>query len=246
MLRGIHRHGEIDGDGFRLRGVDHVYRIESLSDGVFAFVVTLLVVSLTVPDTFDDLLKSLAGAAGFALSFALMIQFWAIQNRYFRRYGLHDRTTIALTAVLLFLVILFTYPLKFLVRLLVDFSGGASLATGAIRPDQIWLLFLIYGLGYAGVFFIFGALYRHAGSQADALDLTPRERVLTDESAVRAFGQIVAPAASIALAVGLHFAGNDGLVGPVAGFVYPLVITSAIWFSRRRAGRALRALGDEG
>jgi hypothetical protein len=246
MLRGIHRHGEIDGDGFRLRGVDHVYRIESLSDGVFAFVVTLLVVSLTVPDTFDDLLKSLAGAAGFALSFALMVQFWAIQNRYFRRYGLHDRTTIALTAVLLFLVILFTYPLKFLVRLLVDFSGGASLATGAIRPDQIWLLFLIYGLGYAGVFFIFGALYRHAGSQADALDLTPRERVLTGESAERAFGQIVAPAASIALAAGLHFAGHDGLVGPVAGFVYPLVIMSAIWFSKRRAGRALRALGDEG
>ena len=57
---------------------------------------------------------------------------------------------------------------------------------------------------------------------------------------------ILLVAASIALAAGLHFAGHDGLVGPVAGFVYPLVIMSAIWFSKRRAGRALRALGDEG
>jgi hypothetical protein len=49
MFGGRHRHGEVDRDGFRLRGFDHVYRIESFSDAVFAFVVTLLVVSLEVP-----------------------------------------------------------------------------------------------------------------------------------------------------------------------------------------------------
>ena len=40
-------------DGFRLRGLGEVSRVEALSDGVIAFAITLLVVSLEVPRTFD-------------------------------------------------------------------------------------------------------------------------------------------------------------------------------------------------
>ena len=42
--------------GFRLRGLGEVSRVEALSDGVIAFAITLLVVSLEVPRTFDQLL----------------------------------------------------------------------------------------------------------------------------------------------------------------------------------------------
>ena len=38
-------------NGFRLRGLGEVSRIEALSDGVIAFAITLLVVSLEVPRT---------------------------------------------------------------------------------------------------------------------------------------------------------------------------------------------------
>jgi uncharacterized membrane protein len=244
VLRGGHPHGEIDGDGFRLRGFAHVYRIESLSDAVFAFVVTLLVVSLVVPPTFDDMLQSLSGSVGFALGFALIVQFWAMQNRFFRRYGLHDNATIVLTATLLFLVILFTYPLKFLVRLLADVAYWAT-PVQAIRPDQIWQLFVLYGVGYAAVFCIFGLLFRHALSLADPLALSPRERVITRSSVERSFGQMVPPAVSILLAVGLHATGNDGVVGPVAGFIYPFAIFAVIWIVKRRLAQALQAAGPE-
>jgi transmembrane protein TMEM174 (potassium channel) len=242
MFRGSHPHGEIDPDGFRLRGFNHVYRIESFSDAVFAFVVTLLVVSLEVPKSFDDLTRSLSGFLGFAFSFAVLVQIWVVQNRFFRRYGLHDGKTIFLTSTLLFLVILFTYPLKFLSRLLVFVSSGDI--SSVIRLDQLWELFLLYGLGYAAVFFVFGSLYRHALTKADVLALTPKERILTRDSAGISFGQMLAPAASIAIAVSLHLTGNDGIVGPAAGFIYPFVITAVITAIKFRSARKLRKLDE--
>lgn len=240
MFPRSHRQGEIDPDGFRLRGFNHVYRIESFSDAVFAFAVTLLVVSLEVPRSFDDLVRSLSGFLGFAFGFFVLVQIWSTQNRFFRRYALHDGTTITLTTILLFLVIVFTYPLKFLSRLLVYVSSGDI--SSVIRLDQLWQLFVLYGVGYAAVFFVFGSLYRHALRKAEVLALTPKEQILTRDSAAISFGQMLAPAASIAIAFSLHVTGNDGIVGPTAGFIYPIVITAVIYAIKFRSDRNLRKL----
>src|SRR5919107_591690 len=59
-------------EGFRWRGED-VSRVEAFTDAVFAFAVTLLVVSLEVPKTFDELLVDMRGFFAFAICFALLL-----------------------------------------------------------------------------------------------------------------------------------------------------------------------------
>ena len=111
---------------FRWRGGE-VSRIEGFSDAVFAFSVTLLVVSLEVPKTFNDLMAAMQGFIAFTLSFALLIWVWYNHYLFFRRYGLQDTYTIVLNAVLLFVILFYIYPLKFLATLIVDSFLGADL-----------------------------------------------------------------------------------------------------------------------
>jgi uncharacterized membrane protein len=53
-----------------------VSRIEGFSDAVFGFALTLLVVSLEVPESFDGLKQILGGFVPFAITFALVCWVW--------------------------------------------------------------------------------------------------------------------------------------------------------------------------
>ena len=65
-------------------------RIEGFADAVFGFALTLLVVSLEVPNTFDELLATMRGFFAFAISGSLLYSVWFDHYRFFRRYGLQD------------------------------------------------------------------------------------------------------------------------------------------------------------
>ena len=74
-----------------------VSRVEGFSDAVFAFAITLLVVSLEVPKTFEELMAAIRGFPAFAVCFALLFQVWWRHYRFFRNYDLEDGPVIALT-----------------------------------------------------------------------------------------------------------------------------------------------------
>src|SRR5437867_12170512 len=80
---------------FRWRSHE-ISRIEGLSDAVFGFAVTLLVVSLEVPRTFSELMPTMRGFGAFAISFTLLLLVWYNQYKFFRRYGLQDALTVCL------------------------------------------------------------------------------------------------------------------------------------------------------
>ncbi len=159
---------------FRWRGGD-VSRIEGFSDNVFGFALTLLVVSLEVPKTFNDLAATMRGFVGFAVCFALLAIVWHDHYSYFRRYGLNDATVAVLNLVLLFLVLFYVYPLKFLFTLLVSLIMGAAPTTKTIWVEQMPYLMMIYGAGFVAIYSVFILLYLHAYRKRKQLDLSEIE-----------------------------------------------------------------------
>ncbi len=97
-----------------LKHAHHVNRIEGFSDAVFGFALTLLVVQLEVPRTSDALAELIRGSVPFAVTFAMVCYIWWEHNKFFRRYGLQDAWTAFLNSTLLFVVLFYVYPLKFL------------------------------------------------------------------------------------------------------------------------------------
>src|SRR5437660_8607270 len=126
------------GDNKKFRWRSHeVSRTEGLSDAVFGFAITLLVVSLEVPRTFGELMYAMRGFGAFAISFTLLFIVWFNQYKFFRRYGLQDNATIVLNGILLFVVLFYVYPLKFVFTLMLNmFTGGGGqrrLPNGAVE-----------------------------------------------------------------------------------------------------------------
>ncbi len=174
---------------FRWRSHE-ISRIEGLSDAVFALAVTLLVVSLEVPKTFNELAATIRGFGAFAISFTLLFMIWFNHFKFFRRYGLQDNTTVCLNGVLLFVVLFYVYPLKFLFSYLVNvFTGGhgeVRLPNGNIEVmvegNQMATLLLIFGVGYVAIFGVFILLHLHAYRKRYELGLNQLELFDTRDS----------------------------------------------------------------
>ena len=160
---------------------NEVMRIEAYSDSVFAFSLTLLIVSLEVPETFEQLTNAMKGFFPFAVCFLLLFQIWYSQFIFFRRYGLQNLYSIILNALLLFVVLFYMYPLKFLFNLWIP-GGRHSVPAGEIiiTQEQIPELMLIYGSGFISIYIIFILLYRYAVKCKDEIGLDDRELFVTN------------------------------------------------------------------
>lgn len=172
--------------GFNWRGGE-VSRIEGFSDNVFGFALTLLVITLEVPKTFTELSGVLSGFVVFALTFALFVVVWYDHYQYFRRFGLNDNFVIMLNFLLLFVVVFYVYPLKFLATVLIKMFSGESInvmlndgtIVRAIENHQWASMMLIYGIGFIVIYAIYFFLYLHAYRLRDKLELTETELVYT-------------------------------------------------------------------
>ena len=224
--------------GFRWRGRD-ISRVEGLSDAVFAFAITLLVVSLEVPKTFAQLRETMHGFVAFGVCFALLLMIWHAQYLYFRRYALDDRATFVLNAALLFVVAFYIYPLKFLFTMIVDgLTGYHAMQDGLPVPRMTQTesseLMMIYSAGFIGLYVIFALLYLHAYRLRDTLDLNAMETYET-RGVVR---QNVLMIAIGVLALMIAWAGKPTLSGFSYALIGPLQTVLGARHARKRRGLA--------
>jgi len=137
----------------------------------------VLIVSLEVPKSFEELIVAMRGFVAFGICFFLLMLIWHEQNIFFRRYGLHDTITITLNAILIFLVLFYVYPLKFLFTLVFSdqIYGEGNSPFHITAQDQPQLM-SIYGLGFILIYFVFFLMYLHALHKKEELQLTPTEQ----------------------------------------------------------------------
>ena len=175
MLRSLLHdgHEQYDSDGFRLRGLGFS-RLDGFSDVVFGFALTLLVVSLEVPKGFDELHALWAGFIPFAVSFLLLMLVWYGHYTFFRRFGTHDAGTMWLNGVLLFVVLFYVYPLKFLFLSAFDQVGVFNEPSRTVREVVV-----LFSAGFSAIYFLFAALYANGYRQRSSLELNPLEQMLT-------------------------------------------------------------------
>lgn len=156
----LHRTSIVPEKYFRWRAGE-ITRLEAFCDVVFGFAITLLVVSLEVPHSYAELMTDMRGFLPFAACFAQLAMIWRTHYIFSRRYGLEDPYTVFLNVVLLFLVLFYVYPLKFVFTLLFSEVMGVDVS-GALGWHEGSVLMRIYAAGFASVFLLFVLMYGHA------------------------------------------------------------------------------------
>ena len=231
--------------GFRIRGASPT-RVDAFVDAAFAFAVTLLVISIGhVPQSVSELVQALRGVPAFAASFYILSRFWQAHRSWSRHYGIEDAYGVRLSLALVFLMLVYVYPLRMVAELtLASFSGGWLVET-PIVVKTVWdlrAIYVVFGIGYALTSAIFVLLHRHALALADELALTGAERVRTRTICRRWSGVVALSLLSVLLALTLPMGRGSALpCDAVPGLLY-LMLIPMIRFVRKRERRELGTL----
>lgn len=231
----------LDDNGFLIRGGPT--RTDAFVDAAFAFAVTLLVISIGhVPASVEELVQALRGLPAFAASFFVISRLWLAHRHWSRRYGIEDDYATRLSVALVFIVLVYVYPLRMVAELtLASLSGGALAETHVTLTTvaELRTLYVVFGVGYALAGIVFLLLHRHALAQTDALGLTREERVRTETVCLRWTAVVAIALLSVLGGLVLPMGRGETIPFDLApGLIYVLLFV-AFAMLRRRERRAL-------
>ena len=153
-------------------------RVEGFTDAAFAFALTMLVISFDeVPTSMDELMIAVKRIPAFAAGFAQIAMFWHAHHRWSRRYGLDDSTAVFLSLLLVFITLIYVFPVR------VIYSGLFTWITNGYFPFEFtsievedWrTIWVIYGLGFIAMSGVIVWLYQHAYRLRHQLGLSEPE-----------------------------------------------------------------------
>jgi uncharacterized membrane protein len=212
-------------DGFINRGVN-VTRLEAFVDAAFAFAMTLLVISLnSVPTSISAMVEALKGVPAFAASFIQIMIFWSAHATWSRRFGLDDAPSQRLSLTLVFLVLVYVYPLKILFSAFFAWVSHDWLPPVASigNVTDLKMMFVIYGVAFATLSLCIVALNRKALQSPVVPPLEPAEVARVRIEIVIWLYRVVLAVVSMAFALLLPVEVPNWLAG-MPGMVYVLMI----------------------
>jgi uncharacterized membrane protein len=210
-----------------------VSRIEGFSDAVFGFALTLLVVALEVPDSFEGLKQILRGFVPFAATFALVCWIWFEHYAFFRKFEAEDPLTIFLNCVLLFLVLFFVYPLKFVFSRVIPALMGQPNGLRMTEVDARMMMW-IYSAGFVAMMAVFVLLYWNQYRSRTELGLSAEQAFIARTGARTHVLSVMVGLASIVLAltVPIQWIWTAGVIYSLQG---PLHWRNGVMVERQRA-----------
>ncbi len=162
---------------FRLRGLE-VTRLDTFVDAAFAFVLTLLVISFDdILSSIPEMLAAVKRIPGFAASFAMLMVFWLQHRKWSRRYGLENNRTILHSLLLIFVMLVYVYPLRmFFEGLFSNLTGGYLSTSYQIETyNDLRLMFVFYSGGFLAMSLLVSQLNRLAMRSSASLRLNSIE-----------------------------------------------------------------------
>ena len=168
-------------NNFRLRGLEAT-RLETFIDAAFAFATTMLVISIgDIPKNFEELILAFKGIPAFLASFVSVLFIWLGHRKWSRRYGIENLKTILLSLSLIFLLLIYVYPLRLVFSALFAWISQGFFPSEFVISSQNELitLFILYGLGFASISLILGLLYHTAKFYNYEEKLSSKEKLLT-------------------------------------------------------------------
>lgn len=213
-------------------------RLDAFVDAAFAFAVSLLIIAGGEPPrNFDALMQALGRIPSFAMGFALIVMFWLGHRTYGRLVPHRDGLSVVLSLAIVFMALIYVFPLRMLTDAAAHFlSGGALPGGGQINTfADLAGVYTVYGLGFALLGALYFLLFRQALSRSEAMGVDPADREQAVSWACVWLVITVSGLFSAALAQVFPLRLFPGLPG-FAYWTIPLGIFALGAWRRRRAG----------
>lgn len=236
--------GNVDGTprdaiGFRHRG-SQTTRLESFVDAAFAFALSLVVIAVgSIPTNPEELALAMKSVPAYAACFWLIAEFWRGHVDWSERFGLDDSRSWQLSLLLIFLALIFVFPLKIVFAVFFAWiTAGALPANFTFGDDNdVRLMFQTFAIAFGSMGAVLWALNHHAWLRRTDLGLD-RNELLALKFVLRMWS-LVPIFAVISLALSLW---NASLGFGAPGLVFFLMHGIQRWM-RARHIRMLASLG---
>ncbi|WP_350284202.1 TMEM175 family protein [uncultured Croceitalea sp.] len=239
---------EVSPEGFRYRGLASS-RLENMTDAIFGFAITLLVIASQVPTTYVELQVSMYGFLGFIFCIMLLLGLWNNHNNFFLHFGLQDSTTKILNFLFLFVLLFYVYPLKYLfsylgtaiymrIKLaLGDSSEAMRQVLETVKQSGLssaqWVDIMVrFGLGLFLMYLFLLLMHVNAYKKREALQLSQKESYIA-RTFMQAYGLLLF-ICMLSIATVLVFGGRSAAI---AGSIYGL---SAVLLPAHKRWRTAR------